>query len=174
MSEEKKSLLAITAQANSIAERLIESGGEIDPELESALAVNQKDLAVKVDSYAIIMDRFDFEIDYLKAKAQEFTDAAKVLANAQDRIKSNLKQALSLMGETEIEGESYKFKLSPSKPKLVIEESQLPQEFKMQDIKWVPDKAQIHDALTAGFNVPGAHLEPVNQLRKYVVKASKK
>jgi hypothetical protein len=54
---EKTGIYALIFESNQIAERLIESGGELTPELESALDKNEMSLAQKTDSYSVITER---------------------------------------------------------------------------------------------------------------------
>ena len=161
----------LVSKANLLAEKLIESGGELDPVTEAALTVNEKELALKVDAYAVIMDRFKFEADFYKAKAKEMQAHAKAIENAAERLKNNLKFALKTLGQSEVSGIEYRFKLTNSKPKLLIDEALLPDEFKTQVVSYEPDKDKIHDALNSGLTVKGCALEESVALRKYVAKA---
>lgn len=170
---EKSTLPKLVAQANFITERLIEAGGELDPDLETALAVNGKDLAVKVDNYAVMMDRFSIEADYYKAKAKEFTAAAKSIEAAQARLKDNLKYALKELGVDSIVGNDFKFTLQKVTPKLILEERLLPKSFTIETVSYTPDKDKIRDALEAGLDVEGATLEQGYALKKYVAKGKK-
>lgn len=173
MSESKSTLPALVSQANSLAEALLESGGELTPEIESALTINEKELGLKVDSYAIFVDRLEYEAGYFKAKAKELQAAAKVLENAQERLKENLKNAMRALKQDEIKGQDYKFKLSRSRPKLILDEKVLPGDFKTQVVSYEPDKDKIQDAINAGLEVPGAKIEETFSLRKYINKVAK-
>ncbi len=49
----------IVNEAMQIEQMLMESGGEITPEIDQALAVNSNSLVEKVDSYHHIIERFE-------------------------------------------------------------------------------------------------------------------
>lgn len=163
-------LFEIVAQANAIERQILEANGELSPELESALA--NVDLAVteKVDSYSVVISRLDTASDYWKAKAAEYTKLAKSTANASDRIRAAIKEAMQSMGKDEVCGEDVRFKLSKSKASLVIDDMMLDPAYKMVITTHLSDKEKIRSALDAGFEVRGARLEPGTSLRSYPVK----
>jgi hypothetical protein len=171
MSENKKSLFDIVAEANSIEQKLLESGGEVSEEIEAYLTSVEKDLANKVDAYHAVMGRAEAGADYFKARADEFYAASKVLSNFQSRLKDRIKGAIQLMGKTEIAGEDIVFKLSRVKPSLVIEsQDSLPQSYLMVVTETVPDKDAIRTAIEQGATIPGAVLKENVSLRTSVNK----
>lgn len=163
-------LYAIVAEFNSITQKLVESGGELTPELEAMFDFNQVTLQTKVDNYAIIDERLALESDYWKAKADEMRKIAKGFESARKTLRDRLKDAMKAMGTDDLRGQDKRFKLSASKPALVIDESRLPKEFTMVISSIVPDREKIQAAIADGFDVPGASLEPVTALRVYANK----
>lgn len=173
---ESKSLLTIAQQVNSLETLLLESSGEITAEIESYLAVKDTQLPDKVDSYYFIMEKMENNEAYYKAQAEKFAAAAKTFKNARETLKERLKLAMREMSVDEISGHSFRFKLSNTKPKLIVEDEKLiPKEYFVQTISTTLEKDRLLEDLKIG-QIPGAKLEPSYSLRDYVntPKAAKK
>ena len=122
---EQKSLLSIVNEAMTLEKMLIESNGEITPEIEQALAVNQQELSLKADGYHTIMERFDnLERHYL-ARADFYKRIASQCGGVVDRLKNNIKLAIHEMGVTEIKGEDIRFVIKETKGKVIIEDEEM-------------------------------------------------
>lgn len=165
---ESKSLLAIANEVNSLETLLLESMGEITPEIEKHLIVKDTQLPDKVDSYYFIMEKMKANEAYYKSQAEKFTSAAKTFKNAQETLKERLKLAMSEMKIDEIKGHSFRFKLSNTKPSLIVEdEAQIPKEYFVQTISTTLEKDRLLEDLKIG-QVAGCKLEPSFSLRSYV------
>ena len=161
-------LIEITTQAQQIEKMLIESDGEITPELEAIIAFNSKELAVKIDGYDHIIDRLNASAEFLKKKENEIKQARQSVENFADNLKDRIKHAMIEMNLDKIEGESIYFKLSRSKPSVVVYEDLLPLEY--QETKFVPNKEMIKQDLEKGIQVEGAILKESYTLKKYIKK----
>lgn len=169
-----KKLYDIVRDGMEVTRMLTESGGELTPEIEQMLAVNETELAQKVDGYAAIMERLDSESDYWKAKAKEYTAIARSCDNARDSLKTRIKEAMNNLGVTELDGDDVRFKLTRVQEKLVIDDPKvIPAQFKMTVTEVVIDNARLREALTALEAVPGAHLEASSALRPYPLRKTK-
>lgn len=169
MSAEKvpteKSLVGIVQEYNGLIGLIMEANGELTPELESALAINQEQLATKADGYDFIISKLETEEEYWKARADQYLRVAKVCANARQRMRDAIKGAMQVMGTTEVVGENATFKLVKSAPKLVLNEREVPKEYFVETVVRELNKPKVKGALQDGIEVPGAKLEPVVALR---------
>jgi hypothetical protein len=164
---ENKSLVSIVSEVNQIETMLIESGGEITPEIECALAVRDASVATKVDGYSYILDRLESLEEHYKNQAAFFSVISKQCKGAKDRLKDNLKGAMQEMGLDEIKGNDFRFKLSNSKPALeILDLGVVPKGYKKEVITVEIDKKALADDLAVG-EIPGARLVPSFSLRKY-------
>lgn len=166
-------LLQLVKETNELEQRLIESGGELTPELESKLLVTAQELPKKVDSYNHIFNQLEARAEAFKKQADEYYTAAKTLENTVERIKGYIKSVCRDSGQSVLIGENVKFTITDSAPKLVIENaSELPDSYKMQVVKIEPDKELIkNDLLTMAVSeIPGAKLVPGKTLRIYPFK----
>lgn len=162
---EKKPLHEIVSDALEITNALIESGGEVTPEIDEKIKCNEVALTAKVDSYVIVDERLSNEEAYWSAKAKEFSAIAKGFGEARERLKTNIKSAMIAMNTDEIKGGDYRYKLSKAKPSLVLVDKEVPHEYMIVEIK--PDKEKIRAALADGFSVAGAQLVESVALRAY-------
>jgi hypothetical protein len=165
---ENKSLIVLTQDYQRLMTLLIEAGGEITPEIEQELTINQETLAKKTDGYDFLITKLEAEEEYWKARSDQYTRVARSCANARARLRESIKAAMQIMGATEIVGENATFKLVNGAPKLVLNDKDLPKEFVTETVLVEPNKDLIKATLKSGNTVPGAHFEPVVQLRTSV------
>lgn len=159
---------------NEITDLLIESGGELTPEIEDKMRVSEVNLPKKIDSYSFILDRLKSEAAYFKQKADFYSSISKACKNAQERLKDNVKHVMISSDESELLGNDIKFKLSKTKPSLHIDETKISKEYRYQEVREVIDKEKIREDLELGVPVQGASLVPSFSLRTYANKSSDK
>lgn len=164
-----KSLFALTQDYQRLMTLLMETGGELTPEVEQELAVNGELLAAKADKYDFIIGKLEAEETYWKGKADEYARVGRACANARQRLRDGIKASMQFMRATEIVGENTTFKLTGSAPKLVLDQpNMLPGEYVIETVVREPNKDKIKGALKEGLTVPGARMEPVVALRTSV------
>ena len=165
---ESKSLISLVNDSTTIEMALVESGGEITPEIEQALTVHANSLAEKIDGYQHIIERFEALETHYKDRMEFFKQAAGHCKTAAERLKNNIKYAMQELGVTELRGNDIRFKLAPTQGTLIIESTdQVPLEFKEEVIETVVKKGEVKKALQAGQTVPGAKLITGFSLRAY-------
>lgn len=168
---EKTTLIKIADDALALNRQLIESGGELTPEIEARL--NDIDLKTrdKIDAYQVVRERCRLEADYWKTKADELMRISRAHKEIDRRLTENIKKHMELTGTKEVEGHTVRFVLTKTGEELVIDDSLLPDAYKMQVTEWVPDKEKIRAALQDGVDVAGAELRGGFALRKYARKS---
>lgn len=155
-----------------LEKQLLESGGELTPELAMAFEVNPQELANKVDAYNEVMVRFDMQSEYLKKKAQEISAVAKSFDNARVRLKENMKQAMLLLGEKEVYGQDVKFVLQRVTPSIEIDEEKIPDTYKTKvEVIEVDRKAIRDDVLKNNKQVTGAVIKENWTVKPYYLGA---
>lgn len=170
MSESLRELVSV---ASEIENHLIESAGLLTPELENALAVIEIKLPQKIDGYNAVLERMEMAEAYWKMKASEFQAVAKGCASAREFVKNRLKEVMKENNLTELVGNDVKFKLSNSKPKMIIDDETLDKAYFMQVTEVVPDKKRIEEDLKMSVPIAGAKLEETKSLRAYPNKGAK-
>ena len=154
------SLRELTIKAASLTNELVESGGEISPELEQALIANEFSLANKIDAYASVLERLDAEIAHWKTQKADADMVLKRLEGAKDRLRDSLKTSGQALGESRLEGQFHKISITPSKGRLIIDEEALDKSYTRVVQSVEADTSRIREALDRGETVAGAHIEP--------------
>ena len=134
--------------------------GEITPEIEEQLAINEKQLQGKSTAYLQVIttkeginDAIDIEIKRLQA-------IKKRNVNLTARLKDRLLEAVKLFGEFEVGFN--KFSTRKSSSVQVDDVNSLPSEFKTVKVTEAADKKAIKEALKAGKKIEGCSI--VNNL----------
>lgn len=107
-----------------IEDALWESGGELTPELEQAMAENAESMAKKVDGYNAVIRSLGSKADVLDAEIKRLTALKKVAENAQKRIKEHMLDTMNAFGIDKLEGAYCKVSKSRS-TKTEVDEGQL-------------------------------------------------
>lgn len=163
-----KSLSLIVSETALLEQKIIEAGGEITPEIEALLVVNEAELMDKVDSYNFIIERFDAYEEFYKQRADMFYSISSRCKSAREILKNNILLAMERLGKKEIQGEDFRFALVKSKASVVIEDEKLiPEDYKTKVITEKVDKSRLSADLQMG-PIPGAKLQEGFHLRAFV------
>lgn len=163
-----KSLFALTQEAIEINKLLFESGGELTPEIEKRLDNLDLSNREKVERYAIVREKCLIEAAYLKEKADVLLKIARAHKLVEQRLGENIKKHMLSLGLKEVNGETIRYVVSPTREELVIDEDKLSEKYKMSVTTLEPDKERIREDLNKGLNVDGAELKGGFSLRKYL------
>lgn len=157
--------------ADQIENMLIESGGELTPEMESLLSLNPKTISEIVDIKYMSLERMEASVEMFKKKAEQFEKIAISLDQARKYINESIKQYMVESGKKELKGNDYQFKLSGAAPKVqIVDESKLDSCYKKEKVEIQIDKKRIAEDLKKGIPVEGAILEESYSLRKSLTK----
>lgn len=166
---ENQSLFDLNKALSVITYQIEQNDGLVNEEVEKSLAELMTKVADKVDGYGAILDRIDATAEYWKSQADKCKTVEKSLNILADSLKSNLKTYMLTNSHKELASKHHKFVLSSTKERLVIvDEKQIPEEFKTQVISYELNKDKISECLRVGQAVPGAKLEGGFSLRKYL------
>lgn len=164
-----RSLVRLTNEFSQLDQTLIESGGEISPEIESRFELASGAITEKIDNYKLYMDHLELRSAWFMSIADQAYAAANSFTNQIKRMKSNLKTAAKLLGTSDLNGNAYRFKISKLKPKLIVEPIELvPAKYLKEVVKVEIDKDLIIKDLEAGIDVPGCRLEENYSVRQYI------
>lgn len=150
-----KSMYQISTEALNIASAL--EDGELSPELELALQINQTELQEKGINYAYVIKDSEETIECIDKEIKRLQEAKKAQTNKVERLKATLVNAMNIYGIEKIE--SPLIKLSLRKSESVEISEGLPLEYQMSKTTFVPDKTRIKNAIKSGENIIGATLQ---------------
>lgn len=151
-------LYGITAELNAILAQLEELGGEITPELEQALAINEEQFVAKAEDYGHAILNLKAMATAAKAEKDRLAALQKFYENAQKRLTDALSTAMQVFGQDKVENATMRLSLRHATATEVDDLDQVPQEYKTTKVEVVADKTAIKKAIQSGEAVPGAHL----------------
>jgi hypothetical protein len=167
--EKKLSLYELVSVSNQFRQYLIENNGEITDEMIQSLAIVEKGLPEKVDSYKFIIEEMEHEAEKWKERSEEFLKAHKTYKKFAEKLKENLKLACVTMNVTELKGNTYRWKLQSAKPSVIIDNPEVvPSSFKEIRQETVIKKDEILKAIQAGEEINGCRLEESSYVRCYL------
>jgi hypothetical protein len=102
----KKSLYNIEEEYLKIANQL--EDGELSPELETALAINQSELQGKAVAYAYVIKDSEDTVSVIDAEIKRLQGLKKTEQNKVTRLKETISNAMDLYEITEIKTETLK------------------------------------------------------------------
>ena len=137
---------------------IIESEGEITPELELALTINKDQLQSKSENYAYIIKQMDAECDIIDLEIKRLQQAKKVRENTIERLKNTLTYAMNLFEVPEIKTPLIKINFRKSESVIVMDVNDLPKEYKVIKVTEQADKVKIKEALKSGESILGCEL----------------
>lgn len=156
----------IFKKAMQLENDLIDSGGELSPDLEKAHIEIMTELALKGESYALVVERLGNAQEYYEAKAEKYKKIARGVERTRGFLKNSLKTAMTELGVKELSGPDIKIKLQNSPEALeIVDEALIPSHMKKVVVS--PDTALIKASLKQGETVPGASLKQDTHIRFY-------
>lgn len=151
-------LYSITAEMNAILALIEEGGGELTPELEHALAINEEQFVAKAEDYGHAILNLKAMAAAAKAEKDRLANLQKFYENACKRIENALAHAMQVFDRPKVENGSMRLSMRHSEATEVDDLEALPAEFKVTKVEQVADKTAIKKAIQGGQSVPGAHL----------------
>lgn len=154
----EKTLYQINEEYLSLLAQIEELDGEITPELEAAIQINEEDHAAKLEAYGHIISNYKAEAEACKAEAARLKTKADRAIRAAERLKDTIRYFLTVTDRRKAAAGLYTFSLRDSKAVNVTDESLLPSEFWRVKTTREVSKTDIKAAIEAGQIVPGAEI----------------
>jgi hypothetical protein len=155
----KKSLYNIEKEYLEIANQL--EDGELSPELETALAINERELQGKAVAYAYVIKESEDTVSVIDAEIKRLQGLKKTEQNKAKRLKETISNAMELYGITEIKTETLKLNFRRSEGVICTDSSVgIPMELSTvvpEVIK--PNLTAIKAAIKEGRSVTGFEIE---------------
>lgn len=152
-----KSLYRITSEQLKINELLEELEGELTPELEEALMINEDNFLAKCEGYIESIAYFKAKAEAAKVRIEEMQRIKRVSENAEKRLKERMQWAMETLGRDKMEVGLHKISLRRTLAVNIISEAAVPNEY--VKVETSIDKVKLKDALKTGAIIPGAELK---------------
>jgi len=141
----------------SITNELIENGGELSPELETALVINKSELQQKAVAYIYVVKNLESDISTIDEEIKRLQALKSSRSKTIDKLKETVKSAMNLFGVEEIKTATLKINFRKSESVEVDPDAVLDMYCNFKTVK-TPDKAKIKEVIKSGDAVFGASL----------------
>lgn len=151
------SLYELTSEHRLICDAIEEAGGEITPEIEAMLAINEENFLTKAEGYAEIIAKYAILAENAKTRKAQCERVQKIAENAVKRMKERILGAMQEYNLQKVECGLHKFSLRTSKAVEITDEAKIPNDY--IKVSTSVDKKKLRDDLMAGVAVEGAELK---------------
>jgi hypothetical protein len=128
--------------------------GELTPELEEALLINEQNFTEKAINYGYVIKTFESETDILENEIKRLNALKIARSKAIDKLKVTISNAMQLYGINEVKAPT--FKMNFRKSESVEVSDLLDQNYIVEKVSYQPDKIAIKNAIKEGKTVNGA------------------
>jgi len=155
-------LYQISEEQRRIEAMLEESAGEITPEIEAALAVNETNFMEKARDYGFAILRYKAFIDAIKSEKARLDGLKKSAESAVARMEERIVEAMQQFDRPKVEMDTIKLSLRRSERVIIDDENAVPADCKT--VKVDINKTELKRHLKAGEDC-GAHIEENQSLQ---------
>ena len=156
-------LYNLTAECKSLYDDIIASAdndtGEVDLSLVAALSVWQEEWNDKAIAVACVYRALDEDSARVGREIERLTAIKKRLERERDRVKEGLANACNALGVEKVQGMYANISFRSSEQTFIDNEGAIPDEYMTVKTTYTPNKTAIKEAIKAGKDVPGAHVE---------------
>ncbi len=142
-----------------------EETGELDIDISKAVEKAQGTFEEKAVAVATVYRNLGTYSGNIDAEIKRLQALKKRVDREQDRVKEYLTQACEMTGMESIRGVYANISFRKSEQTVIDDESVLPKEYVIEKITYSPDKTKIKNAIKAGQEVQGAHIEVKNNIQ---------
>ena len=160
---EKLSLYELTSEHRLIMDAIEEAGGEITPEIEAMLAINEENFVAKAEGYAEIISKYAILAENAKTRKAQCERVQKIAENAVKRMKERIAQAMEEYNLPKVEIGMHKLSFRTSKAVEITDEAKIPNIY--IKVATSVDKTKLRADLMAGVVVEGAELKENKSLQ---------
>ena len=161
---ENKSLYQITVQQQELFNFILESEGEITPDVEESLKLNAENFEAKIRGCIWQVKKSEhtnIAIDEEIARLQGIKKRNEKLV---DRLKESMKFALETFGESK-KVDTFTLSLRKSKSVEILDMELLPATYITSKTTISADKKAIKEAIESGLSIPGATIKENHNLQ---------
>jgi hypothetical protein len=142
-----------------LANELIESGGEVSPELELQLTINQDQLEQKARGYGFVVKQMESDVLIIDAEIKRLGELKKARLKTIERLETTVSNAMQLYQINKLETPTLKISFRKSESVEIDDESAISFAYLKEKITYTIDKAMIKEAIKKGEVVIGARLQ---------------
>jgi hypothetical protein len=152
-----KSLYHISTEAMDIVSALEETEGELNPNIESALRINQNELQEKAINYAYAIKTVSNDVDAISEEIKRLQALKKAKENVVQRLKDTVVNAMQIYGIEKVETPTLKLSIRRSEA-VEVDENFHEDIYMVKKVTYTPDKTRLKEAIKRGENIEGARI----------------
>lgn len=130
--------------------------GELTPEIEQQLQINEEQLKEKAINYGYVIRSFEYDNDVIDAEIKRLKQLKEQKENAIDKLKNAVSDAMQLYGIEKIDSPT--LKISFRKSESIEVSDNLDKKYFIEKTTLQPDKNAIKQAIKDGQQIQGAVL----------------
>lgn len=161
----KLNLYTIQQEYISLAEQIIDAGGEVTEEVNEALQINKEQLEHKGQCYGFVVKQLESEVDIIDIEIKRLEALKKSRNKTVDKLKETISNAMQLYEIEEIKTPTLKISFRKSESVEIDNLELLDENFIVEKISRTADKALIKENIKAGIAVVGAVLKQNKNLQ---------
>lgn len=154
-----ESIFSISQRYNALLS-LVEDESVPQEEVNNALAQVQDDVVSKAGNIIMYMHSLDGYESNVDAEIKRLNNVKKMIRSRKNRVVKATVSALNSMNQKSLMTGHGELKLKKNPPAVIVDDlTKIPTAFQRQKIQVDVDKTKIKQAIKAGEQVPGVHLE---------------
>jgi len=153
-----QSIFKISNELQSIMNEIFDNGGEVTPEIESALMIKESELMAKSQNYGYVIKAMEYDVSIIDEEIKRLNQIKKVRNNAVERLKNVLTVTMEAFNVPEIETPTMKINFRKSSSLEITDEKKIPKRFITQKVTSSIDKMEIKKAIGNGEIIEGAEI----------------
>lgn len=160
-----KPIFEISNDFLQLLDQVENNDGEITPEIESALAINDGEVKQKSVAYVAVIKTIEADVKIIDEEIKRLQALKKSRGGIVSNLKNRLDYALKLFCIDEIKTELVKINFRKSKIVVIEDIDLLPDSCKNIKVTVIPDKKTIKQLIEDGKNIKGAYIQVNSNLQ---------
>jgi hypothetical protein len=153
-----KSMYEISNEAMDIVSALEETGGELTPVIQSALAINQNELQEKAINYSYAIKTISNDVDAISEEIKRLQALKKAKDNTIQRLKDTVVNAMQIYGIEKVETPTLKLSIRRSEA-VEVDDNFDNDIYVFVKVTYTPDKTKLKEAIKRGESIQGVTLK---------------
>jgi acetoacetate decarboxylase len=153
-----KSMYEISNEAMDIVSALEENEGELNPDIESALRINQNELQDKAINYSYAIKTVSNDVDAISEEIKRLQALKKAKENVVQKLKDTVVNAMQIYGIEKVETPTLKLSIRRSEA-VEVDDSFDDDIYMIKKVTYTPDKTRLKEAIKRGESIQGVTLK---------------
>lgn len=142
-----------------------EETGEVNSEVLDRLNAIQESFEIKAQNVALVCLELKDRKEAIKKEIERLQNLLKRAERGEEWLRRYLSEAMICTGYDRIEGVTTNISFRCSEETVIDNMDEIPKEFIKEKVTYAPDKTAIKQAIKAGKEINGAHIEKKKNLQ---------